>query len=492
MNLLNNRHITLTEQEDLFGTIDKAKAIQSILEGYSDNLNGNSMFALYGKWGSGKSSVLKYLEKHLDKKKYKSLFFDTWEYEKDDNIPLSLLSNISDLLPANEQFKKEVFNTSRVLFKSFFRGISIKLPIGLEFSNERYLNAADQEVQALADNSFHKSKQTFVSQFRDLENKILKNRTNQKLIVFIDDIDRCEPDNVLSLISAIKLFFTYGEKTIFLFALDEQAVQTAIKTKYKEVVKADEYLEKVFDMTFNMPVTYSTDRLMESCFPNKTQIGTEFHADANIISSFFHRLKIHNPRKIKKIINKLKTLETLKHYLPDLKLKLIPNYENDRGALQEYILSLYFITLYEYEYDKFEELEKYDEKLIRYIELHQLYQNGANPHVFELTGLSQNKLIRGKRSINALTTYSNTSGNMRFNYPFSLFLSLFLPKNLSKENIYIGSARQDFTPTEIKSLHGPDILVDFSNFIIDNEQLFTNVKSEYDFYNFYQMVKQLL
>ena len=86
MNLLNDKPIILNEENDLFGTLHKVKLLKEFFENQKDFLTEEKMVALYGGWGTGKSSVMKTLMSvesnyKLDKKRFKTIFFEAWKYE---------------------------------------------------------------------------------------------------------------------------------------------------------------------------------------------------------------------------------------------------------------------------------------------------------------------------------------------------------------------------------------------------------------------------
>lgn len=130
----------LTEKNDLFELIPKANAITNVLKSCvysSDERYDNNMIALYGNWGSGKTSLMRYIEKQLTEfnrpktigilpmltKKdlgmgscirgtketaIKTVFFEAWKYEKDSNLALSLFEQILDEMRIDEYLKNDV------------------------------------------------------------------------------------------------------------------------------------------------------------------------------------------------------------------------------------------------------------------------------------------------------------------------------------------------------------------------------------------------
>ena len=76
----------------------------------------------------------------------------------------------------------------------------------------------------------------------------------------------------MNLLSAIKLFFTLGKgKVIYFCGVDKSAVSEAVKVKYGEIIKSEEYLEKIFDISFNMSKDFQIVKLLNHYFPNEDQ-----------------------------------------------------------------------------------------------------------------------------------------------------------------------------------------------------------------------------
>jgi len=365
-NLSANREIRNYEKEDAFNFLIKADAIRYFLEDNVNSLLDNKMLALYGNWGSGKTSLMRHIEREINRGIYFPIFFEAWEHEHDDNLALSLCDALTANIPGKASDTVKSFRkTAMAVLKGFGSGINVKFsdPISksLEFSfdGKNAVEAFDKAMDKKAKSSFFAENQEFKKQFREIEELIIKNSNATRIIVFVDDLDRCEPDNVLNLITALKLFFTYGEKTIFLAGLDKEAVTKAVVTKYQDVIKSEEYLEKVFDISFSMPKTFSLEKYLKPYFGD----------DVKRIEEFFTSIGFINPRHIKKVINKYEILNTFKvsasippeirAYIPELIFKN----ERNKGNLWETIFCLYFIILYESFPDQFSELEHYQTKL---------------------------------------------------------------------------------------------------------------------------------
>src|SRR5690242_2107209 len=125
--LLSNQPVkNLDMNNDWFGTLQKGMAMKGFLESDLFFNSENKMIALYGGWGSGKTTLMRYLEKNTDQSKYTPVFFEAWKFEKDDNLVLSL----ADLLKAqikDENTKNNFWKSALKVLKGFAKGISVKI-----------------------------------------------------------------------------------------------------------------------------------------------------------------------------------------------------------------------------------------------------------------------------------------------------------------------------------------------------------------------------
>lgn len=495
LKLLPNSPLNLTEETDLLGTINKAKAIQSFLIAYKDQLGGynqNKMLALYGEWGSGKSSVLDYLQNHLPKGDFTPILFDTWKNEKDSNLPASLIYAISQ--KADTKFSKqiaEILDFTFAFLKGFTKGISIKIGtegFGVNFSNKDVLETLEKHFAEAAKAISHTQKTAeFEAKFTELEDLILGKNNHKKLIVFIDDLDRCEPENVLNLLSAMKLFFTYGKRTIFLSAIDKKAVDAAVKTRYKEMVNSEEYLEKVFDISFSMPKLLYTVQLVEQYIPKDTS------GDSNsaLITDLFIQLGFKNPRHLKKVLNKLDLLRSMK-LNPELNpfyRSLIPNIldREGGGSLIETVITLFFIILHEFHPDRLEELEAYETKLNHYAHRHKGYLAGTEHLNSAVASINQFYLLPKYKTLTLRHYIQAGNPNVTNQDPYTRFVVFFAPQSVNQ--ITIHSKIEEF----ISNFSQGDLLIKFCIYLMENRKRLTdNYNADYRFWHYFELCKTLL
>jgi len=372
--LLTNKHIeNLNEKNDFFRSLDKVNFIKTFIINYSKHLKKDNMLVLYGEWGSGKSTVTKAIEKSLSenelKKKYQTFYFNAWKYEKDENLAFSLFEFLIDEIEIMDEYKK-CFQTKEKdtilkfgydLLVGSLKGINIGFPFLSWNAGSLIKHLEKVEKETKLKKSLYKKINEFEKEFES----ILEYVEEKTWIIFIDDLDRCEAENVLNLLSAIKLFFTLGKgKVIYFCGVDKNAVSKAVKVKYGEIIKSEEYLEKIFDISFNMSKDFQIVKLLSYYFPNENQNFIDK------IERFFKEVKFGNPRHLKKVLNKYTIISEFKKDNPENELtKLIPNIRmNGNGYFLSTIFVLYIIILFEFYYEKFEEIKNYDAKFKNYIE----------------------------------------------------------------------------------------------------------------------------
>lgn len=263
----------------------KVEGIKNVIETKIDFLKKNNLIALYGEWGSGKSSIFKTLQNELNKDKYIPLIFQAWKYEKDSNLPLSLYDFILDNIINNEDSLKEVYKEGiREGLYSFFRGTTFNFGI-LSIDSEKIFKSYDEKK----DNSLYTLTENFLDKFKE---QIDKYRNEKEIIIFIDDLDRCDDENIINLLSALKLMFSV-DNIIFVCGIDKKAIEQTLLNKYNDEEKAKKYLEKIFSINFNIENNIKIEE-----FFNSTEDLAEFKFKV------FEGLNEKNPRNINRILNK--------------------------------------------------------------------------------------------------------------------------------------------------------------------------------------------
>lgn len=250
-----------------------------------------STIGLYGDWGSGKSSLMKLVQKKIEEKNPKNekkkdtvktlcIEFNGWLFEGYEDTKTSLCGAILDALADKKRFSKEVtdyakelikkIDINKILGKGVKYGLDLFLSGGIGILTDLSLssllsiikfNAGEVQAKDIEDILSMLKKndktRTEIKNFRNEFKDLLKKSKVENVVVFIDELDRCLPDTVLEVFEAMRLFL-FVEGMSFVIGADERLIQYSIKSKYKEVPGNNldigkEYLEKVIQYPLYIP-----------------------------------------------------------------------------------------------------------------------------------------------------------------------------------------------------------------------------------------------
>jgi hypothetical protein len=127
-----------------------------------------------------------------------------------------------------------------------------------------------------------------------------KKKTGGRLIVFIDDLDRCEESVIVQLLESIKLYLG-SPRCVFILAIDENAVLAALERHWEGRPEDAnrEYLEKLFQAIVPVPVP----RRNALCEFLQEQLTVHGFPDPEGCAGLVAELLEPNPRKVKNFVN---------------------------------------------------------------------------------------------------------------------------------------------------------------------------------------------
>ena len=121
-----------------------------------------------------------------------------------------------------------------------------------------------------------------------------------RVVIFIDDLDRIQPDKAVDLLEILKAFLDCPN-CVFVLAIDFELVSLGVNIKYKNNLSAEknkDFFDKMVQLPFTMPITnYDLESYIKNLNFSESDISLED------IKHFIEHSVGANPRKIKRIFN---------------------------------------------------------------------------------------------------------------------------------------------------------------------------------------------
>lgn len=280
-------------KEDLLGFQYLCDGVVSIVK--NESLLPATL-GVFGDWGGGKSTLIEMVKARLSTKEQRDagvvvLSFNGWLFEGYEGAKTALMGTILEELQEHETFINKATDEGKKLWKSLMRRVDwMKATIGVgklagallshgqlaplllvsggadltsvgkevlekakEIKPEEILKKEDKGEKKPDESETRHQIQNFRKDFE----KMLKESSITRLIIVIDDLDRCSPDTIIPTLEAIKLFL-FVSNTAFIIGADEELVRYAVRRRFPELPGdrrevGRDYLEKLIQFPIRIP-----------------------------------------------------------------------------------------------------------------------------------------------------------------------------------------------------------------------------------------------
>lgn len=269
--------------------------------------------AIQGDWGTGKTSIMYQVEEKLkeksssnSKRKIKTIFFNTWQYSQfdmDKNLAVTLITDLIDELEVTDVNKRENFKKSLAVITKSMEYLKLDFGIlNIEKINDQLLKLISNEEKA---NNLKNLKQNLQSIIDDS----IKENNYEKIVIFIDDLDRLVPKKAIEFLEILKLFLDC-RNCVFVLAIDYNVVLRGIKSKYGDDLdneKGKAFFEKIIQVPFTVPVA---NYHMEN-FVNVSLEKLNFYFNDDVTKNVTQLIRDsigNNPRSVNRLFNSVSLL----------------------------------------------------------------------------------------------------------------------------------------------------------------------------------------
>ena len=260
---------------------------------------------IFGAWGSGKTSFMNMLRGLINERagdKIKTIWFNPWKYDKKEDLWNALIQTILYSIIEEQTVSPEVKGKAKELALATTWLVLKKTITAITAGVISEANL-DDIIKSFSnkDEEYYRHINQFEKDFADVVKHYTK---GGKLIIFIDDLDRCLPENAITVLESLKLFIG-NANCIFVLGMDHYVVEEGIKYRYagKVTINGREYLDKIIQVPFFLPPV-SYEKLRASL-----QIDENSKALTDDIWNVIHLGMGGNPRKTRRFVNSFYLLQ---------------------------------------------------------------------------------------------------------------------------------------------------------------------------------------
>jgi formylglycine-generating enzyme required for sulfatase activity len=333
---------------------------------------------VFGTWGSGKTSLLHMLKAAVDNENLpfiRTVWFTSWKYDRQDALWRAFILRVLDALyprePGTDSWErrprlrepqgdlKEKVEMLQRLEESVYRPVNWEELGELTVNWSKMLQSggkataeilgaflpgatlfkrileilggdekADTELKEAASavrreiHTYRREQLHSMEQFESTFQEVLKLTLGEKgrLIIFVDDLDRCMPEKAVEVLEAIKLFLEVSG-TVFILGMDQEVIERGIEAHYRSLfrleeserrelpIRGDVFLQKIVQLPFHLPPLAAED--ME-----QYMIALEKNLSAGVrigerTRQVFANGLFPNPRQVKRALNIFRLLQEI-------------------------------------------------------------------------------------------------------------------------------------------------------------------------------------
>ncbi|MBV66101.1 MAG: hypothetical protein CME79_08085 [Halomonas sp.] len=232
---------------------------------------------VFGDWGSGKSSLMRMVEEtYLGDKDVLIINFNGWLFEGYEDTKTVLMGRIVNEIIKKRKPQDKALKIAAKLLKKIDllkigqsavkhgAGFMLMGPAGLALTTTSdilsKLSNADYEEYIKKQNENTDPDEILkndIQEFHLAFEELIKETNLKKIVVLIDDLDRCSPDTVIGTLEAIKLFL-FAKNTAFVIGADERLIKHAVRRRFPEIPGDNtevgrDYLEKLIQYPIRIP-----------------------------------------------------------------------------------------------------------------------------------------------------------------------------------------------------------------------------------------------
>jgi len=318
----------LSDNETKIDMLNNKAIAVTIIDLINESKDEPISLGIHGDWGAGKSSVLEMVEHELESnKEVECIRFNGWKHQGFENAKIALMSNIVSELIEKRKLSEKCKSTIGKIWKNInwlsvakgVGGVALTATTGIppvtmltsvfddfksSITNKEKVASGIEKVGGFLQDSKVFSDTSLIREFTEFQNsfeELIKESKIEKLVVLIDDLDRCLPEFTIETLEAIKLLM-FAKSTAFVIAADETMIEYAVNKHFPDIIDSSyknlgrefsaKYLEKLVQVPFRIPTLGEVESRM---YITLLLIGSKLKADdkkyADLLDTSIKKMK---------------------------------------------------------------------------------------------------------------------------------------------------------------------------------------------------------
>lgn len=195
-----------------------------------------------------------------------SFYYDAWLHDSDQYPTLSILNSLCEdkNCHPNTVGVKDIISC----LPDVLRPILEKVSVISSFYTIR--DTISQVLSKLPENKYNdllSSAQNIKNTqilMKELLSKVVEELSCEKLVIFIDELDRCNPLYAVKLLEEIKHYYS-SEKVLFVFSVNLTQLKNAVNSVYGDSFDSIKYLDRFFDIRLTLPKADVKNFIRKDC-----------------------------------------------------------------------------------------------------------------------------------------------------------------------------------------------------------------------------------
>lgn len=288
----------LTDNETKVDLLNNEAIAKTIIDLLGNRPELPITIGIHGDWGAGKSSILEMVEGGFkDSPNTLCLKFNGWRFQGFEDAKIALIEGIVTGLVeerslwqnAKDATKDAYDRIDKLKVAKKIGGFALSLYTGIptpailagavtaieafvadptQLASKENISKAIDGIKGVLNPAAPKNVPDDIREFRKAFDALLEKASLDRLVVLVDDLDRCLPETAIETLEAIRLF-VFTKRTAFVVAADEAMIEYSVRKHFPDLPDstgprdyARNYFEKLIQVPFRIPALGDTETRM--------------------------------------------------------------------------------------------------------------------------------------------------------------------------------------------------------------------------------------